>query len=362
MTIMTISASHVWSDLPVSPGSVLEEEIKARGISQKELARRMGRPPQVVNEIIKAKKSISPETALELEKVLGMPAQLWVNLESVYRMTIARNRDRVRLEEAVAELSRYPVKDIEKRGWIPKFEEKTDTVRALLEFLGIASFRGVRLPPAAALRLTGGDQFSNEALEVWLRKGEIDGQRTQTADYDREFFLDSLKKIRHLTTDSPDNFLPKITELCADAGVAFVVTRELPKSGAIGAARWLGPRKGLIQLSLKWKWADVFWFTFYHEAAHLFLHEKQTFVEGPQTGKPGKPEEDEADRFAADVLIPRDDWGAFVEGRNWSEQAVLGFAQDSEVHPGIVVGRLQHLKLLPSNRLTTLKSKYKWVE
>ena len=94
---MTISEHQVWSDLPISPGSVLEEEIEARAMAQEELARRMGRPPQVVNGIIKAKKSITPETALELEKALGMQAQVWVNLESVYRMSKAKNEERERL-------------------------------------------------------------------------------------------------------------------------------------------------------------------------------------------------------------------------------------------------------------------------
>ena len=89
----TTSRNIVHSDLPVSPGSVLEEEIMVRGMTQKELARRMGRPPQVINEIIRAKKSITAETALELEKALDMPAQFWLNLESAYRLTLARNRE-----------------------------------------------------------------------------------------------------------------------------------------------------------------------------------------------------------------------------------------------------------------------------
>ena len=132
---MTISEHQVWSDLPISPGSVLEEEIEARAITQKELARRMGRPPQVINEIIKAKKSITPETALELEKVLGMPAQVWVNLESVYRMAKAKNEERERLRQEASALSRFPVKEMAKHGWIPAFRQPEDKVRALLEFL-----------------------------------------------------------------------------------------------------------------------------------------------------------------------------------------------------------------------------------
>ena len=69
------------SDMPLPPGEILEEELEARGMSQKELAARMQRPPQVINEIIKAKKSITPETAIGLEKALGIDAHFWSNLE-----------------------------------------------------------------------------------------------------------------------------------------------------------------------------------------------------------------------------------------------------------------------------------------
>ena len=89
---MTPEISRVVSDLPISPGGVLQEEIKARGMSQKELAARLGRPPQVINEIIQAKKNITPDTAIGLGKVLGIDPRYWINLETDYRMTLARNR------------------------------------------------------------------------------------------------------------------------------------------------------------------------------------------------------------------------------------------------------------------------------
>jgi HTH-type transcriptional regulator / antitoxin HigA len=83
------------SDLAIPPGELLEEELEERGISQAELARLMGRPAQAVNEIIHARKQITPETALQLEQALGIPAYLWLNLESDYRLTLARARAKV---------------------------------------------------------------------------------------------------------------------------------------------------------------------------------------------------------------------------------------------------------------------------
>ena len=81
------------SDLPIPPGEVLEEELEARGMTQKELAARLGRPAQAINEIVKAKKAITPDTAIMLEKALGIDAQFWANLEIDYRMTLARNSE-----------------------------------------------------------------------------------------------------------------------------------------------------------------------------------------------------------------------------------------------------------------------------
>ena len=88
------------SDLPIPPGEVLGEEIEALGMSQKQLAAALGRPVHAVNEIIRGKKAITEETALGLERVLGIGAHVWVGLEAAYRMTLARNRERERMAES----------------------------------------------------------------------------------------------------------------------------------------------------------------------------------------------------------------------------------------------------------------------
>jgi len=72
------------------PGSILSEEIEARGWTQKYLAEIMGRPPQAINEIIKGKKQITPETAIELSAAFGTSAQFWTNLEANYRLHLAQ--------------------------------------------------------------------------------------------------------------------------------------------------------------------------------------------------------------------------------------------------------------------------------
>ena len=98
---MAAETFHVASDMAIAPGEVLQEEIKTRGMSQKELATRLGRPPQVIYEIIRAKKAITRDTAIELGKVLGIDPQYWINLETDYRMTLARNRENAALADDI---------------------------------------------------------------------------------------------------------------------------------------------------------------------------------------------------------------------------------------------------------------------
>jgi addiction module HigA family antidote len=342
---------------------LLEEELEVRGMTQRELAKRTGRPVQVINEIVRGKKTITHETALELEKVLGIPAHVWINLESIYRMTLARNQERSRLEQQAGWLDKFPVKEMERRGWLPSHPDKVDKVRALLEFLGIATFENTWIEAAVGFRITGGGKVSEEALAVWLRKGEIDGRQLATETYSESRFLDALDKIREVTSRGPQEFMPEMRRLCAEAGVAFVLTQEFPRSGANGVARWLTPEKALIQLSIRWSWADVFWFTFFHEACHVLKHDlKIPYVEGKLINKRDAAVEAEADEFAGDSLIQPPDWARFVEAGDWSAPAVRRFAQEVNIDPGIVVGRMQHEGIIPFSQLSGLKSRYQWVE
>ena len=89
--MVTRTKGAVYSDMAIPPGEILAEELQAQGMTQKECARRMGRPAQVINEIIKAKKAITAETALQLEVVVGGSADYWLGLETTYRLTLARN-------------------------------------------------------------------------------------------------------------------------------------------------------------------------------------------------------------------------------------------------------------------------------
>jgi Plasmid maintenance system antidote protein len=322
----------------------------------------MGRPPQAVNEIVNGKKTLTEETALELERVLDTPASVWVKLEANYQLALARRAEVRDLDRQAKWLDHFPVHQMEQRGWIEAKTARADKVRALLRFFGVASFdTWDEHQQALGFRITGRAKIDTGALAAWVRRGEIEGAGTATSRYDEQPFRDVLNLARGLTTKAPESAWPDLRQACASAGVAAVVIPELPKIGANGVARWLTPNKALIQLNLRYRWADIFWFTFFHEAAHVLMHDtRKAFVE--IEGNPGRdPQEPEADRVAEELLIPSDEWEQFVLQSDFDAKSVAAFADDIGIHPGIVVGRLQHLGLVPwGSTLNALRSRLAW--
>lgn len=367
--MVTNTDDRAFSDLAVPPGELLAEELEARGMTQKELADRTGRPEQKISEIINGKKSITQDTALELEKVLGIPAHFWVNLEASYQLTKARLREKSELEKQEDWLEFFPVRELQRRNYIPKTRDKQEMLSAILKFFGVASFPALRQRQEAFIqkyRITPKSPVSHGALWAWLRVGAMQAREIKTAPYSQSRFRDVLSDIRSLTTERAQVFLPRMIELCASAGVAFVVAKQFPKSGANGVVRWLSAEKAMIQLSWRRGWTDIFWFSFYHEAKHVVDREKKRVFVDEWNGRPLKGISDDpeaeaaADRFAADWLIPPDEWAAFVESKAWSRPGVTDFAQRVGIHPGIVVGRLQHEGLVGYARLNDLRQKFVW--
>jgi HTH-type transcriptional regulator / antitoxin HigA len=200
---------------------------------------------------------------------------------------------------------------------------------------------------------------SREALIAWLRIGEIWADEQECADYNKAAFLRALGDIAELTRRDPEEFVPRMRELCNGAGVAFVLVPALAKTSVSGAARWLNPRKALIQQSDRHKTNDHFWFTFFHEAAHIVLHSKRTvFVdENGLTRQEVEQAEAEANGWAGDLLVPKDAVRRFAGLQRISEQYLLDCARDYCIEPGFLVGRLQHERILPWKNLNRLKRK-----
>lgn len=351
---------HYEPDLVFPPGETLREVLNERGMTQAELAERMGRPKKTISEIANGKARLTDDTALELEAVLGVPSLVWSNLQHAYDRFQARQARDEKLHHEIALLKEIPLKEMIRLGWVEKLGDKTAQLRAVLEFFAVSSLSAWELryaQPVAAFRASS--KAKRGARAAWCRKAELalDKLAPGCPAYDPKIFEEALAEIRSLTREETHVAFQKAVELCRKAGVLLAIVRELPGAGVSGATIWRNKTPGIV-LSLRFKSDDQLWFSLFHEAGHVLLHKGEFFLE---VGEKNESER-EADRFAAERLIPPTAFKTLQSHGQYSAVQVEAFAQEQGVCPGIVVGRLQHEKLLPPSHLNGLKRKLQWKE
>lgn len=348
------------------PGEAIQDLAEERGWSQQELARRLGYTEKHVSLLVNGKVTLTADAAQRLERVLGSTLDFWLNLEANYRRHSARLAAAEQQAAWADWLDELPLRDIMACGALPKVRldarNKPAMVDACLKLFGVASpqeWRAHYGAMHAAFRRSRADQSDVGAIATWLRLGEQQAERLDGPDYDATQFKQALFRLRTLTTEPAAVFEPVMRQLLHDAGVAFVLVPAIPRARVSGVARWLTAHRPLIQLSLYGKTNDKFWFTFFHEAAHVLLHggnksdRQSIFLDDPNSTHTDDPREHEANAWAGNWLIPAEHAPSLPGLR--SKAAVCAFAQQLGIHPGIVVGRLQHDRFIEPSWFNDLK-------
>lgn len=351
-------------DYAVPPGEIIAEHLEELGISGRELARRTGRSPKLIAEIISGKAALEPETALQIERVIKLEASILLGMESRYRLHLAREQNRRQFEDRAAWLRSFPLKGLEQSGCFRREGSTADQVEQVLRFFRAGSPEAceARFDELLSADYRTSPSFDNKipSLAAWLQLGEIQAAELDVEDYNRGKFLEVLEEIRKLTRCPVHEALACAIDLCASAGVALVVEQPFEGVRASGVSRWLAPGRPLIQQSFRYHSNDHFWFTFFHECAHILLHSrKATFVDVLRGRGSGDSElEEEANAWASDFLIPQAALLAFVRRFSFKEQEVVDFAREHQVAPGIVVGQLQHMKVIKFSHMRALREIY----
>ena len=342
------------------PGDTILDTIETLKMTQAELAERMGKTPSKINDLITGKEPITINTALQLETVLGLPASFMLKREANYRERLARIEEEEKLSCWIPWAQFHPVKELKKCGFISTADTGHATVKELLKFYGIATpqqWESIYLQQYTSARFRKSEAFETKGASItsWLRMGEIEMNKLQLPEYNKDVFKQVVSDVRDLVMKHPENFAKQLQQKCMNAGVALVYTQCLPKAPVSGAARWVGGNP-LIQLSDRYKTNDHFWFTFYHEAGHILLHgKKEVFLEEVEDHTLDEEKETEADRFASKWLLP-DEFENDIK-HPVSEKNIMDVARKYRTHPGIVVGRLQKIKAVPYSFGYGLKEK-----
>jgi HTH-type transcriptional regulator / antitoxin HigA len=362
-------------DYAVPPGQTLREVVESKGMSQRELADRIGLTVQSLSRILSGEQPISLETARGLELATGVPADFWNRLESQYRTQLAKVQGReAQQSEVRGWVERFAYARYADAGWVPRTRSLSEKFENLLRFFGVSGpqqWENVHLASLIQGNYRRCASVSEKAADTtaWIQRGLILAQAIPAPAYDQGRFKQALKRVRTLVQENPADVLHQVETAFAEAGVRLVMLPQLPGMGVHGYTRWIVSDRPMIIHGLRQKTNDLFWFDLFHEAAHILKHaghgKKTPIVECEEQGSDN---EQEADQWAADFLIPPHAWSQFVAGLGSRiEQAVIrSFSQAQAVHPATVVGRLHREKMLDyrihANMKTSLKERIKEME
>ena len=370
---MTELSAPFAPDWVLLPGASILDLAEERGWAQTELAQRLGYSEKHISQLINGKVPLTVDAAQRLERVLGSTMDFWLSLEANYQKHKARLEAAERHAAWVPWLEELPLKELMASEAIPKQrldnKNKPGLVEACLRFFGVATpdewrthYGGMQV----AFRRSRAEQSDVGAISAWLRLGEQEVEKLDGPKYDKARFEKALREIRGLTCESPEVFEPRMRAVLRDAGILLALVPAIPRAHVSGVARWLNPTRPLIQLSLYGKTNDKFWFSFFHEAAHILLHannkeeKKSIFLDDPNAAHTDDPHEHEANEWSGNWLIPAQHTQALASLR--TKAAVTDFARQIGIHPGIVVGRLQHDGLIDPSWMNGLKQSFRFRE
>lgn len=327
-----------------APGEFIREELEARGWTQGDLAQILDRPLRLVNELIAGKKQITPETARGLAHAFeGTEPQYWMALDSAYRLGQLDAEPDDAVTRRARLYSEYPVREMIKRKWVEP-SDSLDVIEHRVKGFFSETF-------AHAAKAAQYDERTTIQW-AWLCRAKQLAEAVGAALYSEAALRSALRRFKDLLA-APEE-IRQVPKLLAEAGVRFVVVEYLPGAKIDGAAFWLGDSP-VIAMSLRHDRVNNFWFVLRHEIEHILRRDGQgTVVDVELTEsiqrKDALPlEERRANDAASEYLVPRaalDDFILRVRPL-YSEQRVLLFAKKIGVHPGIVVGALQHREEVP---------------
>ena len=344
------------SIIATPPGATIKEQLKDRGMSQKEFAARMDMSEKHISKLINGEVQLTPEVAVRLEMVLGVPAKFWNNLEGIYREKLIKAEAENAMDKDEEIAKKLPYNEMAKYGWVPEtrvLKEKVVHLRKYFELVELSLLENIQITRIACRRLAVTEK-SDLALLAWAQEAKIKAREIETAPINVKGLMNLIPKIRLMTVMKAKEFSPKLKSMLQECGIALVFLPHLQGSFLQGAS-FIDGNKIVVGLTTRGKDADKFWFSLFHELAHIIL--------GHIGQMNGTSEDDEqaANSWSRDTLIPGNDFAEFVDRKSFSASSIRAFAEKQGIAPGIVVGRLQKEGCIKHSALNELKDHYEIV-
>ena len=351
-------------NLLIHPGETIKELIEEQGMSQEELAKRTTLSTKHISKIINGKMKISAMFAKKLEYVFNIPAKFWMNLQLIYDNEEIEIKEKNDIKEAeyliLKELKKVTDYCIENKI-ISASENKSSQVLEMRKFLRVStldSLSSLSLTKQVAFRVQTQKIINVNILHAWQRLCEY---YTENEEPENIFSVEKLKKeidnIKATMFLEVNDMRIKLKEIFSKCGVIFEI---IPHFTGAPVQGYLANKndKIILCMTLRQSFADIFWFTLFHEIGHLVNDDlKGLFIDFIEYSTDKK--EKNADIFAKNALINELDYINFIEKMPLTLENINLFAKKQKVKPYIVIGRIQKEKD-DYSFLAKHKVQYKW--
>ena len=331
------------------PGDFLDEELDARGWTRSDLADIVERPNSFVSDLVSGRRRITAEIAMLLGEAFGTSPNYWLDLEAAYRLAQAKRPKDIVGRRALL-YAKAPVRQMQQRGWLTSSSAIDGLEAEACAFFGLRTIDDPIVFGRAAARKSTSYQGWTKEQTAWLFRARQLAASISPATFTAKRFDQAVAEMREVSSDI--DRIERVPEILSQAGIRLVIVDHLRRTKIDGACFWLGTREPVVALSLRFDRVDHFWYTLFHELGHVKAGDGKSDAKlDDETLHEGeKPrEERQADEFARSELIDPEALRRFVRtsGGRYSRAAIVAFAAEQRLHPGIVVGRLHHDRRVP---------------
>lgn len=340
------------------PGYYIRELVEESGLTQEDFAKRMDTTPKNLSILIRGDQSLSVDIALKLSRMTGSSVKYWLNLQNEYDSLIAEfhsEKELQREREVFACLNYGYFRD---HFGLENLPRKVDEqIRQVREFLNVATLSVLKKRDMAVSFRSAAQNMEEASVikaNAMVQIAANETLKTDAPKFDKEKFKKAVNYAVMLTKKHSE-FYPLIREAFLSAGVVFVILPNLSGSKINGATKKIGNHV-MLMVNDRRLYADSFWFTLFHEIGHI-MNGSYGISFDSETGE----QEEIADRYAENMLIPQEAYQEFLEKKQFDIDAIKSFAAQIGRDPGIVLGRLQNDGKVKYNdwSLNPLRHKYR---
>lgn len=338
-----------------SPGDLIKQLLTQRGWTQDDLAVIMARSRQSVNELTSGKTALTPETAKALSIAFDNEYEMWWMLEGKFRESLLDNpipTDAKRL--SILKLA--PIKHMQDRGWLSPDKTLEELEPELKEYYETDNLEGdFELP--MSFKRTVRQAMLNRPELAWAFRVKHLASMLPAVRYEDKNIDYMLRELRALAAKS--KAVHKVPDLLKSYGIRFLIVEPLPRAKIDGAAFWLDETSPVISLSMRFDNIGSFWFALLHECFHIKHRDRFSLDTNMESLETTDECELRANKETAELLVPKTKLEAFMNRWRpyYSAARINNFATQIGIHPGIIVGQLQHRKEIGYNAHRDLMAK-----